>query len=790
MNKTGHGEPHICGISDAQAISGSAAVILIVEDSATQAEMLRRTLVKAGYSVAIAKNGALGLAEVARLRPSLVISDIVMPEMDGFGLCRGIKTDENLRDIPVMLLTSLDNPTDVIHGLECGADNFITKPYDEGYLLSHIGRMLSLRGLPGIDKPEEGMEVCFAEQKYLIRSEPRKILDFLLSIYETAVKRNHEMLGMQEELRAWNEQLEQRVEERTAALMVEVAERKRGEGRLQNQFTRMALLNRITRAIAERQDIESIFRVVLRHLEDHLPVDFCSICDFDPTNRALTVSVVSAKGITLAADLDMRPGSVIPVDQNGLGRCVDGQTTYEPDSAVASAPFLQKFARAGLISVVATPLTLESEVRGVLISARSAQAAFSSGECEFLGQLSEHVALAINQTQMHARLQQAYDELRNTQQSMLQQERLRAMGQMASGIAHDINNALGPVALYAESLLDNEPNLSERTRRYLQTIQSASEDIAHTVARMREFYRKPEQQIALYSTDLNRLVKQVIELTRPRWKDMPQERGAVIEIAASLQPNLPALMSIESEIREALTNLILNAIDAMPEGGSLGMRTRSAAGRLIIEVSDSGIGMDEDTKCRCLEPFYTTKGERGTGLGLAMVYGVMKRHGGEIQIESECGKGTTVRLLFPLPAAGKTNDRVDSTAALKPAPLRILSIDDDPLMRQSLKETLENDGHKIEAAEDGERGLELFRTALQRGEPFDVVITDLGMPHMDGREVARRIKNEAPKTPVLLLTGWGMHMRAEGEIPAHVDHVLSKPPKLKEIREVLSKISG
>ena len=228
----------------------------------------------------------------------------------------------------------------------------------------------------------------------------------------------------------------------------------------------------------------------------------------------------------------------------------------------------------------------------------------------------------------------------------MQQERLRALGQMASGIAHDINNAISPISLYTESLLEREKGLSAPGRGQLQVIQRAIGDVAQTVARMREFYRPREPQMMLARVHLNELVQQVLDLTRVRWNDMPQQRGVTIALAKDLARSLPPVMGAESEIREALTNLVFNAVDAMPEGGTLTLRTRAEEGRVHVEVIDTGIGMDEDARRRCLEPFFTTKGERGTGLGLAMVYGMVQRHSADISIDSELGKGTRVQLTF------------------------------------------------------------------------------------------------------------------------------------------------
>ena len=585
------------------------------------------------------------------------------------------------------------------------------------------------------------------------------------------------------------------IQERESALHEEIAERKQAERKVQSQLARLAQLHQITRATGERQDLKSIFQVVIRSLEDHLPIDFGCMCLYDTVGHTLTVSSVGVNSEALAGELAMTENSTIPIDQNGLSRCVRGELVYEPHISDVPFPFPQRLVRGGLNALVVAPLLVESKVFGVLVAARRQPNSFSSGECEFLKQLSEHVALAAHQAQLYGALQQAYDDLRQSQQTILQQERLRALGQMASGIAHDINNAISPVTLYTESLLDTEPGLSPRARDYLTTIQHAMDDVAQTVSRMREFYRQREPQLSLLPVDLNRLVPQVLSLTRVRWSDMPLQNGVVIELHSEFAEGLPAVLGIESELREALTNLIFNAVDAMPNGGTLTLRTRTSespnplTGKssvapvqwVQVEVTDTGIGMSEDTRRRCLEPFFTTKGERGTGLGLAMVYGTVQRHNAEIEIDSAPGMGTTVRLLFPVPSITPA-----SPVFISPAPvnvhLRLLIMDDDPLIIKSLCHALESDGHTVVAASGGQAGIDAFLEAQQNAHPFDLVITDLGMPYVDGRKVATAIKTASPRTPVIMLTGWGERMSAEGDIPLHVDQILSKPPKLREFR--------
>jgi len=238
-----------------------------------------------------------------------------------------------------------------------------------------------------------------------------------------------------------------------------------------------------------------------------------------------------------------------------------------------------------------------------------------------------------------------------------------------------------------------------------------------------------------------------------------------------------------------MTNLMLNAVDALPDGGVITLRSRQDTrdSQVIIEIEDNGAGMSETVRSRCLEPFFTTKGERGTGLGLTMVFGMMQRHGGELEIDSEPGRGTLVRLVFPAAPTGITG-RDSAHAPTVLPPLRILLIDDDPLVLRSLRDALEFDHHEVVTAEGGQAGIDEFARSLEVGTRFDVVVTDLGMPYVDGRKVAAGLRQLDGNIPVIMLTGWGHRLIATGDLPEHVDRVLSKPPKMAELRATIAEL--
>ena len=561
-------------------------------------------------------------------------------------------------------------------------------------------------------------------------------------------------------------------------------ERRHAERRLRSKVARLKLLSQITRAIALRQDLQSIFGIVARSVADNLPVDLCAIVVRDAATGVVTVASLVASREQGSTDA-LVVGERLESDGSGLDRSLRGDVVYEENTAAIPLEFTQRLARAGLLSIVIAPLRAETSIFGVLIAARRQQSAFDSTASEFLTQLAEQVALASHQAQLNAALKEAYDRLQATQNGLMQQERLRALAEMASGVAHDINNAITPVTLYTELLIEEEKSLSPRGREYLGIIQRVIGNVASTVTRMREFSRPSLLPTAFEAVDLNATAREVAELTRPAWKDQVQQRGSRIRLQLELGPDPLNVPGSKQEIRDALANLVLNAVDAMPKGGTLTIRTQQQDKCVLIEVIDTGQGMTDETRRHCLEPFYTTKGERGTGLGLAMVYGTVQRHHAKLEIDSEVGVGTTMRMRFAsggaqIQAIAPQEEPVPSVGSL-----RILAIDDDPLVREALRYVLEVDGHVVTEADGGAEGITAFENAIQQRTVFDIVITDLGMPDIDGRQVAAKVKSISPATPVIMLTGWGQRMLADHELPEHVDHMLGKPPGLKELRTAL-----
>jgi len=382
-------------------------------------------------------------------------------------------------------------------------------------------------------------------------------------------------------------------------------------------------------------------------------------------------------------------------------------------------------------------------------------------------------------------LSAALGQLRATQHEIIQRERMHALGRMANGIAHDFNNALAPILGFSELLLMKPEALQDlhKVRNYLELIHNAAKDSAKVVSRLREFYRYRDDSEIFTPVVINDIVLQAISITQPRWKDQALAAGVNIEIRTDMG-NVPTVPGNEAELREMLVNLIFNAIDAIPRRGTITIQTGQQGRWLVITVSDDGVGMSEEVKTRCLEPFFTTKEDQGTGLGLGSVYGIVRRHEGEIDIQSEVGRGTSICVSLPL------DKNLKAPEAPKPAPppsttLRILVVEDEPLVREVISVYLDEDHHQVVTAENGREGVEKFKA----GE-FDVVMTDRAMPEMNGDQFALEVKRLRPTQPVILLTGFGDLMSGAGEQPPGVDLVVSKPFTLATLRNAIAKATG
>jgi signal transduction histidine kinase len=425
----------------------------------------------------------------------------------------------------------------------------------------------------------------------------------------------------------------------------------------------------------------------------------------------------------------------------------------------------------GILVFASTPLRSRDRVVGFLAVSDPPASTFPPSQLILLQAMGQQIGLAIDNARVHDRLTQAFKELKATQEQLVWSERLTALGEMAAGVAHDFNNRLAVILGRTQLVLGktDDPDII----RDLMLIEQSAVDSAETVRRVLEFTRRRRDQPSS-PVHLTALVEEVVEGTRGRWKDEAQALGLIISLETALEP-VPPVLGHAPELREVLTNLIFNSIEAMPLGGRIVLRTRSAGNQVQIEVEDTGLGMPEAIRARAFEPFFTTK-SKGAGLGLSVAYGIILRHGGQIQVASREGRGTTVRILLPAASEAPSAPSPPSDAPRAGPPARILVIDDEEPVLLALTEMLTTGSHLVTGAGSGPEGLAILETTH-----FDLVFTDLGMPGMNGWEVAKRVRTLRPETPVVLITGWGPAVDPNELQKKGVERVLFKPFRMEEL---------
>ena len=473
---------------------------------------------------------------------------------------------------------------------------------------------------------------------------------------------------------------------------------------------------------------------------------------------------------------------LVPMGSGIAGRVA---ATGEPVLAVAGDDPADSFMSAPI--VMSAPLVGWHRTLGVInVTARPSGNPFEQQDLQFLEGLAGQVATSIERVRHLEELQKAYDSLKSAQEHSVAVEKLRALGQMAAGVAHDFNNTLAVILARSEAAMwetDGQSLDPARVRGQLQHVLEAAREGAATVRRIQEYSGIRRDQPA-GSVDLNAAIRNVIELSRPKWQSDPGAQGVRIEVKTELG-EIPSIRSNPAELSAILSNLIFNSVEAMPKGGRITLTTRVEGDRVKLEIADTGVGMNEETRRRIFEPFYTTK-KTGQGLGMSIVQGILSRHGAEIEVASKEGSGTAITILMP--ASTQTAAQVAPAAPTKkPARskavrLSVLLVDDDERVRTVMHDMLEMGGMEVVSVDGGEAAL----SALER-KKFDVVVTDLSMPGMGGIELSARVKDLHPQLPVVLMSGRATEQVEEEIRDARIDHVLQKP---FEIAALVGAIAG
>jgi signal transduction histidine kinase/ActR/RegA family two-component response regulator len=449
-------------------------------------------------------------------------------------------------------------------------------------------------------------------------------------------------------------------------------------------------------------------------------------------------------------------------------------------AGASAAGFTAKMAgTAGFYAVIATiPIvaivyfTYRTYLRNIEVMAAAAKAEAAAAHAE---EAERHVAELNHYIAEQKRIREQFSQI----------EKMSALGELASGVAHDFNNTLAGILGRAQLLLDAKDR--RKIESGLNIIIKTARDGAKTVKRIQDFARQRRDH-DFQLVDVRQLLFDVGEITRPRWKNCAEAANIHINLEVRCPAEL-MIMGDESEMREVLVNLVFNAVDAMPRGGTLAMSAREANETVEISVSDTGTGMTEETRLRVFDPFFTTKDQLGMGLGLAVSYGIIRRHEGTVDVESQPDSGTTFTIRLPLADCITANRRERNRFAarlprLKSAPTRVLVVDDEEYVRDLLRDILEKEGCEAVVAEGGRQALSLFDR-----ENFDAVFTDIGMPDMNGWELSRALRQRDCKIPVAVITGWGEAVGSHERQAAQVDWVIAKPFETPQIVEMVQDVS-
>lgn len=431
-----------------------------------------------------------------------------------------------------------------------------------------------------------------------------------------------------------------------------------------------------------------------------------------------------------------------------------------------------------IVSSLSVPLKVKNEIIGVLnVSSLREERKFNEVDLKLVSIFAQNAVVSIEKAELYQEvkkqagvLEETLEDLKKTHTQLIQSEKMRALGDLAGGIVHDFNNILGIITGRAELLLKQAKE--EESIKGLMLIEQVANDGAEKIRRLQEYTKIGKESIFI-KVDLNKILQQVAEITSFKWKDEALARGININIDMDLKEINP-IAGNPSELREIFVNLLLNAIEALPRGGRITLNTWMENGCVLVSVKDDGIGMKDEVKSKIFEPFFTLKGDKGTGLGLTIVNGIVSKHQGSITVDSEPGKGTCIWLKFPV--SRKAQEEEEKIMVIDFQPANILVIEDEKNMREIILEMLSEQGHSVTLAVDGKQGIEFFKKGT-----YDLVLTNLSMPEMSGWEVVREIKSANPYVKVALMTGCGAQTKEEETKAKGVDFLISKPFKKNQL---------
>ncbi len=863
--------------------------VLVVEDSPTQAEELKYLLAEGGYAVTVARNGQQALASIRAHPPTLILSDVVMPEMDGFELCRRIKSQPEIKDIPVILLTSLATPADIVSGLSSGADNFIRKPYEPKYLLSRMDYILTNRELRRTEKTRMGVEIFFNGERHFIASERQQILDLLISTYEDAVRLNSDLQARERELERSYQSLaglygiaeglnqaasEREVLDKALEKAMALPGVRAGWMVLRDGSTGFrlgavrGLPSALTASEAFQGDCLCRRKLLAGELKNGANIVECErlrlaggdtgglhchasvpICIGE---QALGVMNLAGPDQGLFGEEDLRMltgvGNQVALAVGRARLLAELEKRVEERTGALTAEIADRrraeqalreseeryrllfevnplpmwiydteslaflavnetavrhygYSQEELLNMKITDLHLPEDVPKLLGEVlKRPESRRASGEWRLYRKDGSWVYAEITSHALpfgggNSRLVLANDvtERKKLEEQFRQAQKMEAIGQLAGGVAHDFNNLLTIINGYSQLVLDrfgSNPALAGD----IEQIVRAGERAAALTRQLLVFSRR--QVLTPQILDLNHIVAGMDKMLR-------RLIGEDIDLVTFQGRSIGGVKADPGQIEQIILNLAVNARDAMPRGGKLTLETANvtldasyarahigvAPGPyVLLAVSDTGQGMDDKIKSHIFEPFFTTKEPgKGTGLGLATVYGIVKRSGGHVWVYSEPGRGATFKIYLPSVGGEANSVAAEDRAAAGGGTETLLLVEDEPSLRALAREVLEAKGYNVLEAESAPHAL---RIAREHPSPIHLLLTDVVMPELSGKDVADQLMPLHPETQVLYMSGYTdsaiVHHGVLDPRTAYLQKPFTPDGLLRKVREVLS----
>ena len=749
------------------------ARVLVVDDELGPRESLRM-LLKPVYQIQTAENGRTALDLLRRFQPDVVIMDIKMPEMDGLELLRHVKRADP--SIEVVMITAYASLETVRLALTHGAFEYLIKPFSRQDLEDVVHRALARRQA---DLGARGQVAHLVEEMRHLSAKTREL-----------------------EEAARHETAEQSLRVMQLSILREIS--RTIVGQLDPQ--------RVTAAVTEQ------IRAALGYdgvaVVPELPVDLdtadatamaCAIHDgqgplgylvvdnrpsrrpIDPRERELLEMLSEYLAIALR---NSRLYGEIADTKRSLEQLIasagDAIISVSPEDRIEGwNPAAERVFGLAAAQAIGRPIT-DLLPRGDYTDARrrlGEGTPMHGFETTATAGQPRPMEPAVTLSALHGRhgglegliaIVRDITAQREVEKQLRQSEKLTALGQLAGGIAHDFNNLLQAILGYAQ-LMKQNPRDIDFVSRSLNIVEAAAVDGSETVRRIQQFARlRPDEQFV--GVDVNQIVHDAVAIVRPRWEEKIARDNRPLDLRLDLG-TIETINGRPAALAELMTNLILNALDAMPDGGTLTVSTRSDPGRHItLTVTDTGVGMAETVRRRIFEPFFSTKGEGGSGLGLSMVYSIVRRHGGDIRVESEPGRGATFTLTFPV-ASEPVGAEPEAALPRARRPARVLLVDDDLKVLGTLTEILRSVGHTVTAAASGATAFAAYGPGR-----FDVVLTNLGMAGMNGWEFAERLRRVDANITILFITGWGLRDEEHGRLKMlRIRKCLFKPVRPAEL---------